>query len=374
MPVVAETRAERLAYKLYTDPLIQSQTVPDPLTDPGTSAGQVLRYLSHDLQLTKDQYRPTEMREDRQRPMGNDGSKTIAGTIKGYLSAGTQQDLFAAIMRNTWTAGATASNTELTSVAFSKTGKTMTFGGGDPVAEGLGAGQTVAVTGITGLNLGSIFDPRIQRDHNRIVSVFPAPPEDLAAATTFSIASVGKTIVNPSSTIDFINYKFAFELYSPEVDLARLYTECRVGSMDLDIPVNDNPKLDFGVMGRGRRLYKTTEAPFFTAPASETSSDIPTAMDGLLLFNGAPFGVATSVKISVKLNRSRPRSSTRTAWSRPIFSRISSATARSPPMSTTRAVRSARRQHRIRLLVYMPALPRSARPRLTRSSCRASAS
>jgi hypothetical protein len=303
MPVVAETKAERLSYKLYADPLIQSQTVPDPLTDPGTSAGQVLRYLSHDLQLTKDQYRPTEMRQDRQRPMGSDGSRTIAGTIKGYLSAGTQQDLFAAIMRNTWTDAATASNAELTSVAFSKSAKTITFGGGDPVAEGLGAGQTIHVTGITGLNLNQRFSiVGFGGTGNRTVNVFPAPAEDLAAATTFGVSTVGKTIVNPNATLDFVNYKIAIEIYNPETDLARLYTECRVGSMDLDIPVNDNPKLDFGVMGRGRHLYKTTAAPFFTAPADETSSDIPTAMDGLLIFNGAPFGVATSVKISVKLN------------------------------------------------------------------------
>jgi Phage tail tube protein len=303
MPVVAETKAERFVYKLYTDPLIQSQTVPDPLTDPGTNLGQVLRYLSHDLQLTKDQYRPTEMRQDRQRPMGSDGSRTIAGTIKGYLSAGTQQDLFAAIMRNNWTAGSTASNTELTSVAFSKSGKTITFGGGDPITEGFSAGQVIAVTGITGLNLNQRFSILgFSGTSHRVVSVFPAPAEDLAAATTFSIGTVGKTIVNPNATLDFVNYKFALEVYNPETDLARLYTECRVGSMDLDIPVNDNPKLDFGVMGRGRHLYKTTEAPFFTGPADETSSDIPTAMDGLLIFNGAPFGVATSVKISVKLN------------------------------------------------------------------------
>src|SRR5580765_6114087 len=197
MPVVAETRAERLAYKIYTDPLIQSQTQPDPATDPGPTLGQVLRYLSHDLQLTKDQYRATEMRADRQRPMGNDGSKTIAGTIKGYLSAGTQQDFFAAIMRNTWTAGSTATNAELTSIAFSKTGKTITFGGGDPVVEGLGAGQTIAVTGITGLNLGQRFSiVSFSGTGNRVAHVFPAPAEDLAAATTFSIGSVGKTPVN----------------------------------------------------------------------------------------------------------------------------------------------------------------------------------
>jgi hypothetical protein len=303
MPVVAETRAERLAYKIYTDPLIQSQTVPDPLVDPGVSDGQVLRYLSHDLQLSKDQYRPTEMRQDRQRPMGNDGSKTIAGTIKGYLSAGTQQDFFAAIMRNTWTAASSATEAELTSVAFSKSAKTITFGGGDPVAEGLGAGQTIAVTGVTGLNLNQRFSILgFGGASNRTVNVFPAPAEDLAAVTTFGVGTVGKTIVNPNATLDFVNYKFALEIYNPETDLARLYTECRVGSMDLDIPVNDNPKLDFGVMGRGRHLYKDADAPFFTGPADETSSDIPTAMDGLLIFNGAPFGVATSVKISIKLN------------------------------------------------------------------------
>jgi len=303
MPVVAETRAERLSYKLYTDPLIQSQTVPDPLTDPGTALGQVLRYLSHDLQLTKDQYRPTEMREDRQRPMGNDGSKTIAGTIKGYLSAGTQQDLFAAIMRNTWSPSVSTTEAVLTSVAFSKSAKTITFGGGDPVAAGFGVGETIAVSGITGLNLNQRFSILgFGGTSHRVVTVFPAPAEDLAAVTTFGVANVGKTITNPNATLSFVNYKFALELYSPEVDLARLYTECRVGSMDLDIPVNDNPKLDFGVMGRGRQLYKTTAAPFFTAPANETSSDIPTAMDGLLLFDGQPFGVATSVKISVKLN------------------------------------------------------------------------
>lgn len=302
MPVVAETRAERLSYKLYTDPLIQSQTQPDPATDPGATGGQVLRYLSHDLQLTKDQYRPTEMRQDRQRPMGSDGSRTCSGTLKGYLSAGTHQDFFAAIMRNTWAASVTADNTTLTSVAFDATAKTMTFGGGNPITAGLMAGQTVAVSGITGANLNQRFTiTGFSGTSNRVVNIFPAP-ETLAAATTFSITSKGKTIINPKQTSEFTDYKMAIEVYNPETDMARLYLENRVGSMDLDIPVNDNPKLDFGVMGRGRDFYIAAEAPFFTGPADETSTDIPTAMDGLLIFNGVSFGVATSVKISIKLN------------------------------------------------------------------------
>lgn len=301
MPVVAETKAERLSYIKYTDPLIQSRTSPDPVTDPGKTGGQVLRYASHDLQLQKDQYRPNEMRQDRQRPMGSDGSRSTTGTLKGFLSAGTHQELFAAVLRSTWTAAVTADNTTLTSVAFNATAKTITYGGGDPVAAGLRAGMVIAHTGITGANLNQRFTIlNFGGTGNRTLTVAPAPPEDLAAATTFAVASAGKTLINPPSGLT--DHKFGFEIYNPEAALVRFYSECRIGGFDLDVPVNDSPKIDFTVMGRGYFVYTDTEAPFLDAPADETSTDIPTAMDGILLFDGQPFGVATSVKVSVKLN------------------------------------------------------------------------
>lgn len=300
MAGLAESVSERLVYKQYASPEIDSGTEPVTSVAPGASGGQVLRHVSHNLSLTKDSYRPNEKREDAQQTMGKHGSRTVPGTINGFLSPGTHQDLFAAVMRAEWSTPISLDETDLTSVAFDATAKTATFAGGDPVDLGLYVGMVAEFGDLaTSANNRGFLILGFSGSNNRIVSLYPAPVTQ-TADTAFTLATA-PVLLNPPTQAERTNYKFAFEVNNPDIDLSRFYTEVRIGGFDLSIGVNANVGLNFSLMGRNRQVLTGAAAPFFTAPASETSTDIPTSMQGLLMLGGAVIGVVTGLNIKVDL-------------------------------------------------------------------------
>lgn len=302
MTSLAESQSERLTYKLYSSATIDAETEPVTSSDPGASGGQVLRHVSHNLSLTKDNYRPNEKRQDQQQTMGKHGSRTVPGTINGFLSPGTHADLFAACMRSEWVGEVSLDEGDLTSCAIDATAKTITFGGGDPVALGLRVGgiyrlSNMATSGNNGKNIVALG---FSGGSNRVMSYYaPVALTTETADTGFTIAEVGGRITNPATKTDQTQYKLAFEVYNPESDLARLYTECRMGGFDISIGVNANVGLNFSLLGRNRQVLSGGSAPFFTSPTAETSTDIPTAMQGLLRIGGTTIGVVTGLNIKL---------------------------------------------------------------------------
>lgn len=298
MTGLAESVSERLVLKLYASSVIDPTTEPVLATDPGATGGQVLRHVSHNLSLAKDNYRPNEKRQDAQQVMGKHGSRTVPGTINGFLSPGTHAIPFAAVMRDTWATPIALDETGLTSVAFDAAAKTATFGGGDPVALGLGVGKIVEFAG-TASNNRKFVVISIGGGNNRVVTIYPAPVTE-TADTAFT-ATVFPTLVNPPTKADRTEYKAAIEVHNPDIDLSRLYTELRFSGFDLSVGVNANVGLNFNVLGRNRKTLTGVAAPYFTAPGAETTTDIPTAMQGLLLADGVVIGVATGLNLKVDL-------------------------------------------------------------------------
>ncbi|WP_445490197.1 phage tail tube protein [Rhodopseudomonas sp. RCAM05734] len=300
MSGLAESVSERLVYKIYASPEIDSSTEPVASVAPGASGGQVLRHVSHNLALTKDNYRPNEKREDAQQTMGKHGSRTVPGTINGFLSPGTHQDLFAAVMRSVWSTPIALDETDFTSVAFDATAKTATFVSGDPVALGLQVGMIAEFGALaTAENNRGFLILGFSGSNNRVVNIYPAPVTQ-TADTAFTLATA-PVLLNPATQAERTNYKVAFEVNNPDIDLSRFYTECRIGGFDLSIGVNANVGLNFSLLGRNRQVLTGAAAPFFTAPTAETTTDIPTAMQGLLMLGGLVIGVVTGLNIKADL-------------------------------------------------------------------------
>jgi hypothetical protein len=302
MAGLAEAVSERLIYKLYADAAIDATTELVTSVAPGASGGQSLRHVSHNLSLSKDSYRPNEKRDDVQQPMGKHGSRSVAGTINGFLSPGTHQDLFAAVMRSDWTTPVELDETDLTSVAFDATAKTATFGGGDPVALGMRVGRIYRFANLATAdnNDKNFIVLGFSGGSNRVVSIFPAPTTE-TADTGFTVTEAGASAINPPTKADRTEYKVAFEANNPDIDLSKLFTEAKITGFDLSIGVNANVGLNFSVLGRNRKVLSGSSAPFFTSPAAQTTTDIPTAMQGLLMSGGSVLGVATSLSIKVDL-------------------------------------------------------------------------
>src|SRR4029077_1526873 len=295
MPL-AEGVSARISYKFYADPTITPGVPAVSATDPGATGGQILRRVASTLAFTKDTYQSNEIRSDYQIADFRHGVHRVAGNISGELSPLTYADWFAASLRAHWTAPVSLSQIQLTSMAADATASTLTFAAGDPVALGLHTGMGIKFTGLTTTtnNNKTFMITGFSGTTNRVVAVLPAPTTH-AAETTFALSSTGSALSIPST--GHIRRKVAVEVYNSDIDVARLFTECRVGGFNVALPASGMSTVEFNATGRDMEIYETTAAPFFTAPLAETTTGLFASVNGLLRIGGQTIAVITGMNI-----------------------------------------------------------------------------
>jgi hypothetical protein len=301
MPL-AEGVSARITVKQYASGLITPGAGPAPATEPGPSGGQILRRVSSSLTLSKDTYQSAEINSHRQLSDFRHGVRRVTGGISGELSPSTYSMLFAAALRGNWdVTPVSLSNTELTSIAADAPTSTLIAGGGDPVAAGLRIGDVIRLTGTSEpLNAGKNFTiASFSGASNRTIKVYPAPTT-MAADTTFTMAGTGGTLIIPAS--GHVSRKFAFEIWNSDIDVAQLFTECRVGGFNVQLPPTGIGTVEFTVMGRDGVAFEAGAAPFFTNPAPETTTGLVAAVNGLLQINGVTKAVVTGANIQLEMN------------------------------------------------------------------------
>jgi Phage tail tube protein len=301
MPL-AEGVSARITVKPYADGLITPGAGPDPTVAPGNTGGQILRRVSSSLTLSKDTYQSAEINSHRQLSDFRHGVRRVNGGISGELSPLTYEMLFEAALRGTWDVTAVSiSNTDLTSIAADSTTSTLIAVSGDPVALGLRVGDVVRLTGASEVtNNGVNFTiTSFSGASNRTIHVYPAPTT-MAADSAFTMAGTGGTLIIPAS--GHVSRKFAFEIWNQDIDVAQLFTECRVGGFNVQLPPTGIATVEFTVMGRDGVAFEAGSAPFFTAPTAETTTGLVAAVNGLLQVNGVTRAVVTGANIQLEMN------------------------------------------------------------------------
>ena len=301
MPL-AEGVSARITVKPYATGNITPGAGPDPTVDPGATGGQILRRVSSSLTLSKDTYQSAEINSHRQLSDFRHGVRRVTGGISGELSPGTYEMLFEAAMRGTWDITPTSvSNTELTSIAADNPTSTPIAGGGDPLTSGLRVGDVIRLTGASEpLNVGKNFTiSSFSGASNRTIHVYPAPTT-MAADTTFSMSGTGGTLIIPAS--GHVSRKFAFEIWNADIDVAQVFTECRIGGFNVQLPPTGIGTVEFTVMGRDGIAFEAGAAPFFTSPAAETTTGLVASVNGLLQVNGITRAVVTGANIQLEMN------------------------------------------------------------------------
>lgn len=300
---LAEGVSARVAYKFYASGNITANAPAASATDLGASGAQILRRVSTSIKLGKDSYQASEVRSDGQIVDFRHGVRRVSGGISGELSPTTYADFMEAVLRGTWAAAVTVTESDLTSIAADADTFSFTFGGGDPVDEGLRVGQVFELTGASVADNNGVrfLITGFSGENNRTMIVYPAPA-DMTADTEFSLSTQGKVVDAPSS--GRVKRKLAVELYNEDIDFARLYTECRVGRVNVKLPATGMSTIDIDVMGRDMEEYDGVSAPFFTAPSAETTTGLLAAVNGLLMVNGTVQGVLTGLEINIDLSPS----------------------------------------------------------------------
>lgn len=301
---LAEGVSARIAYKAYGSGVIASNAQPAIVSEPGASGAQTLRRVSSSLKLGKDTYQSAEIRSDCQIGDFRHGTKRVTGSVSGELSPLTYADWFEAAFRGTWEAALSGlDETDFTSVAADSGTSKFTFAGGDPVALGLRVGHIMRFANLSaaGNNATNYLVLGFGGTSNREVTVYPAPTT-MSADTAFTLVTAGSRLSIPSS--GHVSRKFGIEIFNEDIDVARLFTECRVAGFTMQLPASGLGTIEFPVMGRDMEVLEDGDAPYFTSPTAETTTGIVAAVNGLIRVNGVTRGVITGLNIQMDLSPS----------------------------------------------------------------------
>jgi hypothetical protein len=297
---LAEGVQARVTYKAYSTGVITAGTQPVSASDPGASAGQILRRTTCTLDLKKDTYTASEVSTDRQISDFRHGKKHVDGSLNGELSPGTYFDFFEAACRGTKGAAVALTESDLTSAVLDNTAATVVFGGGNPHTLGLRVGDVIRFTNLaTAANDGINFlITSMSAANNRTVGLYPAPTTE-TIDSAFNVTTVGKSIFVPSSS--FVSRKFGVEVYHSDVDVHRFFTELRVGGVKFNLPPTGLATLEIPMMGRDMETASGASSPFFTSPTAATSTGLTAAVNGLVQVAGVTQGVITGASIDFSM-------------------------------------------------------------------------
>lgn len=299
---LAEGVSARVSYKVYTTGVISSNSQPVSTSDPGVTGGQILRRVSSSLKLAKDTYQSAEVRVDRQIADFRHGTKRVTGGINGEFSPGTYWDFIEAALRTTDAAAITADNNDFTSATFDAAASNVVFGGGDAHVKGFRIGDIIQFTNLAVSANNSInFLITSMSGSNRTLGLYPAPTTE-TADVAFNVTAVGRSLYMPST--GFVSRKFAIEHWFDDIDIARLFTECRVEGFNIQLPPSGLTTIDFTFMGRDMEVYSDSNSPFFSGPTDVGTAGILAAVNGVLLVGGTRVGVVTGLNVQAALGGS----------------------------------------------------------------------
>lgn len=300
---LAEGVSARIAYKAHSTGVITPGVEPVLSSDPAATGGQILRRVSSSLSLSKDTYESAEVRSDRQIADFRHGVRRVQGNISGELSPLTYGDFLEAACRGTWAAAVTGDESDYTSVTADNATSNFTFAAGDPIGDGFRVGMVVRFADLSvAANNGKNFVILAMSGTNgRSWTVYPAPTDN-TSDSAFDVTSAGQRLIVPST--GFVSRKFLVEIFNEDIDVARLFSECRVGGFNVQLPASGMGTIDFDLMGRNMTVVESGAAPFFGSPSAETTTGVVAAVNGLLRVSGETVAVITGLNIQLQLSPS----------------------------------------------------------------------
>lgn len=292
----------RTSYKFNASGDMTANTEADTSTIPGSSGAQELRRVSSTLRLVKDTYQSNEVRGDRQVFDFRHGVRRVEGDITGELSPATYWDFIEAACRGTAVAEFSKTETEFTSMAADNSASTFTCGGSTWAAQGFYVGDVIRFSNLSDAQNNS-RNFLITALSGTTATVTPAP-DTHTADTAFTVTRVGQKVSIPTSS--HVKRLFTFEHYHQDLDIAQLFTECRVTSMQMQVPPTGLATVRFGVMGRGMDVLSGSSAPYFTSPTAITSTGITAGVNGKVIYEGSAIGVLTGIDFTLQMNADAP--------------------------------------------------------------------
>lgn len=266
------------------------------------SGGTVLRTAGgNGVKLTKAAVESNEVRADGMRARGRHGTQKTSSDYTAELSLGSHDAILEAIMRGTWdSASVAATQADLTSVTT--TTSTIVAASGSWIAKGFRVGNIVRATdlpdaGNNGRNL------RVVGLTTTVMTVAETLIANAVADTTFSVARVGKTLINPTT---LLKRYFTLDEYELDIDRSTVLTDFVWSTLKFSMGANGLIMADPGGIGTGKiDALDAAASPLLTAPVSTTGAPM-SVVDATIRFRGEDLVELTSWDLALDIGASAP--------------------------------------------------------------------
>ena len=266
-------------------------------TAPAASGAQLLRRAQSTIDLTKETYQSGEIRPDMQVADFRHGVRRIQGSLQGELSPKTYSDIFAAVLKREFTAGASTTGLAITIAAGLGSSYTVTRGSGSYLTDGFKVGDVVRLTAGTFNAANLNKNLLIMGLTATMATVMTLNGSTLTAEGPIASATIGvqgkKTYIPISGHTDV---SFAMEHWFNDISQSEVYTGIKFDKVSLDLPPTGMAKVSFDTMGQN---VTTSNSRYFTSPTAVTTNGIVAAVNGVLLVNGAVQTVVTGLSINI---------------------------------------------------------------------------
>jgi hypothetical protein len=282
---------------------INKQTVFKKQTALGSPAsggsGQIIRRTSSVFQAPRDTYETNEIVSHQQSTGVGYGLKKPAGKIDGVLSAGTYAAFFQSLLRADF--AATSAYNAGTDVTAAAAGPQFVDASGGFLTAGLKVGDVVRWTGFAGDGASNnsknfLITALTATDMTGVMLNGDAVVADAAADDT-TVTVVGKKSKVPltSHTNDY----YTFEEWYSDLTRSETFTDAKIAMADIGLPSTGNSTVSFDILALNRVLGASQ---VLTSPTAETTTEVLTALSGVVYANGTVVSNCTGASLSITGN------------------------------------------------------------------------
>ena len=241
-------------------------------TAPAASSAQAMRRVNFVMNKTRPAYASNELRTSMQRSDVRLGDVQLAAQLQAELSPKTFGDLFASLLRGSWTAGATTG--AQTNITAQVADPQVTRGAGSYITDGFKVGDVIRMTGwaTTGAP-NNAFNYRIVAMTATTLTLRNLTGKNAVtfaakvAGDSVTTTVVNKKLLTPQSAQTAESY--AWEIWNPDIPTSELGLGLRLAGAQLQMNATGLVTVTFSLVGQD---VTTSATQYFTSPTAQTTN------------------------------------------------------------------------------------------------------
>lgn len=267
----------------------------------GSATPQLMRRESGSGEFSMSTFGNNEIASHQQDSGVTNGLRSSAYNLNGVLSPGTYSTLFASLLRKAFTATTVQSGKSITIGSATGGIYPLTVTSGTLLSGGFKVGDVIRLT-VGSLNAANINKNLIITAITSETAASVMPVNGVALVPEGPIAGCTVTVQGKKAIVPTTGHTQEYwdvEEWFSDVSVSDLYQQLMVGTADIGLPSEGNATVAFSMAG----LNKTQSgSQVMTGATAETTTPVLTAVNGILIVNGAAVGFITgaSIKIDAK--------------------------------------------------------------------------